>query len=98
MLQANEADTPSSLTPGSPLRSRPPSARARASRWSYIEMAGFASPSIPACSRCDTPAATVTPALFSFNNPRGACGGCNGFGAVLEYDESLIIPDPIAEP
>ncbi len=47
----------------------------------------------PACSRCDTPAATVTPALFSFNNPRGACGGCNGFGAVLEYDESLIIPD-----
>ena len=27
----------------------------------------------PACSACDTPAATVTPALFSFNNPRGAC-------------------------
>jgi excinuclease ABC subunit A len=48
----------------------------------------------PACSRCDTPAVTVTPALFSFNNPRGACTGCNGFGAVLEYDESLVIPDP----
>jgi excinuclease ABC subunit A len=48
----------------------------------------------PSCSQCDTPAATVTPALFSFNNPRGACGGCNGFGAVLEYDESLVIPDP----
>jgi excinuclease ABC subunit A len=48
----------------------------------------------PACSRCDTPAATVTPALFSFNNPRGACPSCNGFGAVLEYDESLIVPDP----
>ncbi|HXG43391.1 MAG TPA: excinuclease ABC subunit UvrA [Gemmatimonadales bacterium] len=48
----------------------------------------------PACSRCDTPAAVVTPALFSFNNPRGACRGCNGFGAVLEYDESLIVPDP----
>jgi excinuclease ABC subunit A len=48
----------------------------------------------PACSRCDTPAVTVTPALFSFNNPRGACSGCNGFGAVLEYDESLIVPDP----
>ncbi|MFN8652974.1 MAG: excinuclease ABC subunit UvrA [Gemmatimonadales bacterium] len=48
----------------------------------------------PACSRCDTPAVSVTPALFSFNNPRGACAGCNGFGAVLEYDESLIIPDP----
>jgi len=48
----------------------------------------------PACSVCDTPAATVTPALFSFNNPRGACNRCNGFGAVLEYDESLVIPDP----
>jgi excinuclease ABC subunit A len=48
----------------------------------------------PACSTCDTPAATVTPALFSFNNPRGACSCCNGFGAVLEYDESLIVPDP----
>ncbi|HEX7335878.1 MAG TPA: excinuclease ABC subunit UvrA [Gemmatimonadales bacterium] len=48
----------------------------------------------PACSTCDTPAAVVTPALFSFNNPRGACANCNGFGAVLEYDESLIICDP----
>ncbi len=48
----------------------------------------------PACSQCDTPAVTVTPALFSFNNPRGACQTCNGFGAVLEYHESLIIPDP----
>jgi excinuclease ABC subunit A len=47
-----------------------------------------------ACSRCDTPAASVTPALFSFNNPRGACSNCNGFGAVLEYDDSLIICDP----
>src|SRR5207249_4170563 len=25
-------------------------------------------------------------------DPRGACPGCNGFGAVLEYDESLIVP------
>lgn len=48
----------------------------------------------PACSNCDTPALTPTPALFSFNNPRGACAGCNGFGAVLEYAESLIVPDP----
>jgi excinuclease ABC subunit A len=47
----------------------------------------------PACSQCDTPAVSVTPALFSFNNPRGACQACNGFGAVLEYDESLIVPD-----
>ncbi|HET7790154.1 MAG TPA: excinuclease ABC subunit UvrA [Gemmatimonadales bacterium] len=50
----------------------------------------------PACPNCGTPAPLLTPALFSFNNPRGACPGCNGFGAVLEYDESLIIPDPNA--
>ena len=48
----------------------------------------------PACSACGTPAPVLAPNLFSFNNPRGACPGCNGFGAVLEYDESLIVPDP----
>ena len=48
----------------------------------------------PACSACGTAAPVLTPTLFSFNNPRGACAGCNGFGAVLEYDESLIVPDP----
>ncbi len=48
----------------------------------------------PACSACDTPAPQITPALFSFNNPRGACDECNGFGAVLQYDMSLVVPDP----
>jgi excinuclease ABC subunit A len=48
----------------------------------------------PACSVCATPAPVLAPSLFSFNNPRGACAGCKGFGAVLEYDESLIVPDP----
>jgi excinuclease ABC subunit A len=47
----------------------------------------------PACSSCGCPAPALTPTLFSFNNPRGACPICNGFGAVLEYDESLIVPD-----
>src|SRR6266849_2362734 len=50
----------------------------------------------PACSACGCAAPVLTPTLFSFNNPRGACPGCNGFGAVLEYDESLIVPDPMA--
>jgi len=48
----------------------------------------------PTCSACGTPAPALTPTLFSFNNPRGACPGCNGFGAVLEYDESLIVAHP----
>jgi excinuclease ABC subunit A len=47
----------------------------------------------PTCSNCGTPGPVLSPALFSFNNPRGACATCNGFGAVLEYDESLIVPD-----
>jgi len=50
--------------------------------------------SSPRCLNCGAPGPTLTPALFSFNHPRGACPGCNGFGAVLEYDERLIVPDP----
>jgi len=35
-----------------------------------------------------------TPQLFSFNNPYGSCPTCTGFGATLEYDEDLILPNP----
>ncbi|MHB1194569.1 MAG: excinuclease ABC subunit UvrA [Longimicrobiales bacterium] len=35
-----------------------------------------------------------TPQLFSFNNPYGTCPVCTGFGATLEYDPELIIPNP----
>ena len=35
-----------------------------------------------------------SPRLFSFNNPYGSCEKCTGFGAVLEYDEALIVPVP----
>src|ERR1051325_878181 len=37
----------------------------------------------PRCTECGTTAPRLTPTLFSFNNPQGACPGCNGFGAVL---------------
>jgi excinuclease ABC subunit A len=46
------------------------------------------------CPNDGTRAPSPTPQLFSFNNPRGACPTCNGFGAVLEYDEALIVPYP----
>ncbi|MEO8910787.1 MAG: excinuclease ABC subunit UvrA [Gemmatimonadaceae bacterium] len=46
------------------------------------------------CPDDGTVAPAPTPQLFSFNNPRGACPQCNGFGAILEYDESLIVPNP----
>ena len=35
-----------------------------------------------------------TPKLFSFNSPYGSCTTCTGFGATLEYDEGLIVPNP----
>jgi excinuclease ABC subunit A len=34
-----------------------------------------------------------TPQLFSFNNPYGSCAKCTGFGATLEYDTALIVPN-----
>ncbi len=34
------------------------------------------------------------PQMFSFNNPFGACGTCEGFGRVAGIEEDLVIPDP----
>ncbi len=36
----------------------------------------------------------LSPALFSFNSPHGACELCNGLGTMLEFDRELIVPDP----
>ncbi|MGE0267210.1 MAG: excinuclease ABC subunit UvrA [Candidatus Omnitrophota bacterium] len=36
----------------------------------------------------------VTPRLFSFNSPYGACDGCNGLGTKMEIDPELLVPDP----
>ncbi len=47
----------------------------------------------PRCIACGKPGVVLSPNLFSFNNPRGACDTCSGFGAVLEYNESLIVPN-----
>ena len=33
------------------------------------------------------------PRLFSFNNPYGACPGCQGFGNTIDFDLDLVIPD-----
>ncbi|HKP75791.1 MAG TPA: excinuclease ABC subunit UvrA [Longimicrobiaceae bacterium] len=38
--------------------------------------------------------ASPSPQLFSFNNPYGSCPECTGFGAVLQFDESLIVCNP----
>ncbi|MCW5966009.1 MAG: excinuclease ABC subunit UvrA [Bryobacterales bacterium] len=47
------------------------------------------------CKHCSTAIEFVEPEprLFSFNNPFGACPRCQGFGNVMDYDPSLIVPD-----
>jgi excinuclease ABC subunit A len=35
----------------------------------------------------------LSPRLFSFNSPYGACKGCDGLGTILEFDPDLIVPD-----
>ncbi len=35
----------------------------------------------------------LSPRLFSFNSPYGACSECDGLGVILELDEELIVPD-----
>ncbi len=35
----------------------------------------------------------LSPRMFSFNNPAGACPKCTGLGVLMKIDESLIIPD-----
>lgn len=46
-----------------------------------------------ACNDCDIYFDEITPRMFSFNNPFGACQKCNGLGEVHEFDPDLVIPD-----
>ena len=45
------------------------------------------------CAECDIEYREPTPALFSFNNPVGACPACKGFGRIISIDYHLAIPD-----
>ncbi|MEA2164330.1 MAG: excinuclease subunit [Thermoanaerobaculia bacterium] len=46
-----------------------------------------------ACPDCGVSIGEITPRLFSFNSPYGACPRCSGLGVLLEVDEKKIIPD-----
>jgi excinuclease ABC subunit A len=35
----------------------------------------------------------LSPRLFSFNSPYGACKSCDGLGTILEFDPELVVPD-----
>ncbi len=47
-----------------------------------------------ACEDCGISIEELSPRMFSFNNPFGACPTCTGLGAQLKADPSLIIPNP----
>lgn len=43
------------------------------------------------CTECGYTLEEITPRLFSFNNPHGACEECTGLGYTLDIDESLVL-------
>ncbi|MBW1666574.1 MAG: excinuclease ABC subunit UvrA [Deltaproteobacteria bacterium] len=47
-----------------------------------------------ACINCSISIPELTPQMFSFNNPHGACEECNGLGTKMYLDPELIVPDP----
>ncbi len=46
-----------------------------------------------ACVDCGINFEELTPRMFSFNAPQGACPECNGIGSKMEIDPDLIVPD-----
>ncbi len=47
-----------------------------------------------ACAYCNISFSEITPRIFSFNSPYGACAECHGLGSTTEVDASLVVPDP----
>ncbi len=47
-----------------------------------------------ACVACGISFMELTPAMFSFNAPQGACPSCSGLGTRLEVDPELLVPNP----
>ncbi|SCG85658.1 excinuclease ABC subunit UvrA [Methanobacterium congolense] len=46
-----------------------------------------------ACPDCGINFEEISPRMFSFNSPHGACPECNGLGSKLEIDTDLVVPD-----
>src|SRR4030095_14962759 len=47
-----------------------------------------------ACTDCGVSYPEISPRLFSFNNPFGACPDCGGLGSKMYFDPALIVPNP----
>lgn len=46
-----------------------------------------------ACIDCGISIDEISPRMFSFNNPYGACTHCHGLGTIMKVDEDLVVPD-----
>lgn len=46
-----------------------------------------------ACPDCGVSIEELTPRMFSFNNPYGACPTCSGLGMLMKIDPALIVPN-----
>ncbi len=46
------------------------------------------------CIECGFSFPEISPRMFSFNNPQGACPACSGLGTKHYFDPDLIVPDP----
>ena len=46
-----------------------------------------------ACAKCGFSVQEISPRIFSFNSPYGACPSCDGLGTKLEIDPDLVVPD-----
>jgi excinuclease ABC subunit A len=46
-----------------------------------------------ACAHCNISFAEISPRIFSFNSPYGACPDCHGLGCTFEVDPDLVVPD-----
>jgi excinuclease ABC subunit A len=45
------------------------------------------------CPYCEVSIGELSPRMFSFNSPYGACDHCNGLGTRMEFNLDLIVPD-----
>jgi excinuclease ABC subunit A len=46
-----------------------------------------------ACTDCGISFQELTPRMFSFNAPQGACPACNGIGSKMEMNPDLVVPN-----
>ena len=74
--------------PARPDESKDPAGTANGHWRDRVFSATYACPEHPEASLPE-----LSPRMFSFNSPYGACKSCDGLGTILEFDPDLIVPD-----